>query len=57
MMEYARARFEEVLSWLMLRADLVDKTLVGLIGLGLAIALLAAIVPARKYARREFSDR
>ena len=41
-------RFEEFWVWLTLRADKIDQALVGLIGLGIVIALVAAMVPARK---------
>ena len=40
-------RFEEIWSWLLFRADRLDQVLVGLIGLGLAVALVAAVLPAR----------
>jgi hypothetical protein len=41
-------RFEEFWVWLTLRADKIDQALVGLIALGIVMALVAAMVPARK---------
>ena len=39
---------QEFWDWLLFRADRIDQALLGLIVLGLGIAFVAAIMPARK---------